>query len=102
MARTSAAALNAALELKLIPQERSHQEVLREVKISRKVSPSISVFLCSCGTANSAALDFQVLEKESGHLPGVTAVHQIAQSCTAEGASANQRGYDCATVRNMR
>jgi NADPH-dependent glutamate synthase beta subunit-like oxidoreductase/NAD-dependent dihydropyrimidine dehydrogenase PreA subunit len=87
LARVSAVALNAALELKLVPQERNSQEILREVKVSHQVSPSISVFLCSCGAANSAILDFQGLEKEAARLPGVIGVHQIAQSCTAEGAS---------------
>ncbi len=46
----------------------------------------LGVFLCNCGGSISSIIDFKALSRRLADLPGVTFVHEIAQSCTEAGA----------------
>ena len=52
----------------------------------RKEKSRIGVFLCSCGSSNSAVIDFAKVSNWVQSLPGVHVVEEMPQACTQEGA----------------
>lgn len=99
LARASAVALEAAIELGLEKEAspRSlHPDIVPEVHLkhnheqARPVGADgarVGVVLCNCGGSINSVLDFNQVINEVLHLPGVCSVQEISQACSEEGAS---------------
>ncbi len=93
LARSSAIALSAAIELKnclrekpLVPQVLPGKFSLRLGLVDTPAVDNTVVFLCRCGDGISSILDFPRIMDEINEMNGVLSVQTLPQSCTLEGA----------------
>ncbi|MEE8469820.1 MAG: FAD-dependent oxidoreductase, partial [Dehalococcoidia bacterium] len=98
LARASAAALEAAMELKLKDKALQTKQELaggpnvhsygarEEAEPAGTEQARIGVILCNCGGSITSVTDFNQVTNELLQLPGVCNVQEISQACTREGA----------------
>ena len=94
LAQASAIALSAAVDLKANEVTKSEKttapaenRVFSRIGLQNTASGNrTGVFLCRCGVSISSIIDFKRVAQEIAALPDVCSIHELAQSCTGEGA----------------
>ena len=98
LARASAVALEAAIELKLKegaqpagPSTASGSDVhpdhtREEIELTTVGEARVGVVLCRCGGSINSVIDFEQIASEVTRIPGVCSVQEIFQACSEEGA----------------